>query len=73
MHGEALLAGVQFEDDDLPCIPGPIKTQAITAVLHAMGGIVGLELLRLRNEPVKSRHCAHGMSRRTCCGLGART
>lgn len=47
---EALLDGVKFEGDDLPCIPGPIKTQAITAVLHAMVGIVGLELLHLRGE-----------------------
>lgn len=47
---EALLDGVKFEGDDLPCIPGPIKTQAVTAVLHAMVGIVGLELLHLRDQ-----------------------
>jgi hypothetical protein len=47
---EALLAGVQFQGDDLPCIPGPIKAQAVTAVLHAMVGIVGLEILRLRDH-----------------------
>ncbi|KAH0290015.1 alpha methylacyl-CoA racemase [Aureobasidium namibiae CBS 147.97] len=45
---EALLNGVQFHGDDLPCIPGPIKSQAVTAVLHAMVGIVGLEILHLR-------------------------
>ncbi|KAI9039900.1 CoA-transferase family III [Aspergillus affinis] len=45
---EALLDGVVFHGDDLPCIPGPIKSQAVTAVLHAMVGIVGLEILRLR-------------------------
>ncbi|KAF5711918.1 transferase family III [Fusarium mundagurra] len=45
---EALLSGVNFHGDDLPCIPGPIKSQAVTAVLHAMVGIVGLEILRLR-------------------------
>jgi crotonobetainyl-CoA:carnitine CoA-transferase CaiB-like acyl-CoA transferase len=44
----ALLNGVLFEGEDLPCIPGPIKSQAITAVLHAMVGIVGLEILHLR-------------------------
>ncbi|KAJ4171738.1 hypothetical protein NW754_000317 [Fusarium falciforme] len=47
---EALLDGVQFEGHDLPCIPGPIKAQAVTAVLHAMVGIVGLEILRLRDR-----------------------
>ncbi|KAL7946822.1 CoA-transferase family III domain-containing protein [Trichoderma barbatum] len=47
---EALLGGVIFEGDDLPCIPGPIKTQAVTAVLHAMVGIVGLEILHLRGD-----------------------
>ncbi|KAF5974936.1 transferase family III [Fusarium coicis] len=45
---DALLSGVNFHGDDLPCIPGPIKSQAVTAVLHAMVGIVGLEILRLR-------------------------
>ncbi|KAJ4373758.1 hypothetical protein N0V83_002497 [Neocucurbitaria cava] len=45
---EALLNGVRFHGDDLPCIPGPIKSQAVTAVLHAMVGIVGLEILHLR-------------------------
>lgn len=45
---EALLDGVVFHGDDLPCIPGPIKSQAVTAVLHAMVGIVGLEILHLR-------------------------
>jgi hypothetical protein len=49
-HDEALLDGVKFKGDDLPCIPGPIKTQAITAVLHAMVGIVGLEILHLRGQ-----------------------
>lgn len=47
---EVLLNGVIFEGDDLPCIPGPIKSQAITAVLHAMFGIVGLEISRLRGH-----------------------
>ncbi|KAH8427916.1 uncharacterized protein LDX57_005619 [Aspergillus melleus] len=46
----ALLDGVKFEGDGLPCIPGPIKAQAVTAVLHAMVGIVGLEMLHLRGD-----------------------
>ncbi|KAL9571698.1 hypothetical protein ACKAV7_004022 [Fusarium commune] len=45
---EALLGGVNFHGDDLPCIPGPIKSQAVTAVLHAMVGIGGLEIFHLR-------------------------
>ena len=45
---ETLINEVQFDGDDLPCIPGPIKSQAVTAVLHAMVGIVGLEVLHLR-------------------------
>lgn len=49
-----LLNGVHFEGDDLPCIPGPIKSQALTATLHAMVGIVGLEILRLRGETTKT-------------------
>ena len=47
---EALLDGVKFEGDDLPCIPGPIKAQAVTAVLHAMVGIVGQEIAHLRGQ-----------------------
>ncbi|KAF4630050.1 hypothetical protein G7Y89_g8090 [Cudoniella acicularis] len=43
-----LLDRVHFEGSDLPCIPGPIKSQAVTAVLHAMAGIVGLEILALK-------------------------
>lgn len=33
---DALLDGVVFHGDDLPCIPGPIKSRAVTTVLHAM-------------------------------------
>ncbi|KAH7028448.1 alpha methylacyl-CoA racemase [Macrophomina phaseolina] len=47
---EVLLDGVVFQGDHLPCIPGPIKSQAVTAVLHAMFGIVGLEILHLRGH-----------------------
>ncbi len=38
-----LIEGVKFEGDDLPNIPGPLKAQAFTAVLHAMLGIIGHE------------------------------
>jgi hypothetical protein len=47
---DALLDGVQFRGNDLPCIPGPIKSQVVTAVLQAMIGIVGLELLHLKGH-----------------------
>jgi hypothetical protein len=47
---EAVLERVHFHGDELPCIPGPIKSQALTATLHAMFGIVGLEVLRLRGR-----------------------
>lgn len=47
---EALLDSVHFEGDDLPCIPGPIKSQVVTAVLHAMIGIVGMEIMHIRGH-----------------------
>lgn len=43
-----LLDGVNFVGHDLPPIPGPIKSAAVTAVLHAMAGIIGHEILALR-------------------------
>ncbi|GFP57143.1 acetyl-coenzyme A transferase nodX [Trichoderma asperellum] len=46
-----VLDGVTFEGEDLPVIPGPIKSQAMTTVLHAMVGIVGQEILELREIP----------------------
>ncbi|KAF5257149.1 hypothetical protein FOXYS1_12335 [Fusarium oxysporum] len=52
---ESLLSGVNFHGDDLPCIPGPIKSQAVTAVLHAMVGIVGLEILHLRGTTTRNQ------------------
>ncbi|KAH7209960.1 CoA-transferase family III domain-containing protein [Fusarium oxysporum] len=52
---ESLLSGVNFHGDDLPCIPGPIKSQAVTAVLHAMVGIVGLEILHLRGITTRNQ------------------
>ncbi|EXK83562.1 hypothetical protein FOQG_12258 [Fusarium oxysporum f. sp. raphani 54005] len=52
---ESLLSRVNFHGDDLPCIPGPIKSQAVTAVLHAMVGIVGLEILHLRGITTRNQ------------------
>ncbi|KAJ9298234.1 hypothetical protein DTO271G3_3839 [Paecilomyces variotii] len=49
---ERVLDQVTFEGDDLPVIPGPIKSEAMTAVLHAMVGIVGQEILELRGLPL---------------------
>jgi hypothetical protein len=43
-----VLQQTKFEGDDLPNIPGPIKAQALTSVLHAMTGIIGHEILELR-------------------------
>ena len=39
-----LLDGVKFVGQDLPCIPGPIKSPAMTAVLHTMADIIGHEI-----------------------------
>lgn len=45
---DSLMNGVSFEGDELPLIPGPIKSQVVTAVLHAMVGTVGYQILHLR-------------------------
>ncbi|UKZ78936.1 hypothetical protein TrVFT333_006683 [Trichoderma virens FT-333] len=45
---EKLLSGVKFSGDSLPLIAGPIKSQAVTAALHAMAGVIGHEILQLR-------------------------
>lgn len=47
-----ILDNVTFEGGDLPVIPGPIKSEALTAVLQAMVGIVGQEILELKGLPV---------------------
>ncbi|PHH79478.1 hypothetical protein CDD80_4705 [Ophiocordyceps camponoti-rufipedis] len=39
---------VNFHGDDLPMIPGPLKSQAASAVFHAMIGIVGKEISKLK-------------------------
>ena len=50
-----LIDAVNFHGSDLPCISGPLKTQAFTAVLHAMAGIVGHEILHLRGVPTDNK------------------
>lgn len=45
---QSLIDGVKFVGDELPCIPGPIKSQAFVAALHGLAGIVGHEILQLR-------------------------
>lgn len=45
---QELLNDGNFVGHDLSCIPGPIKSAALTAVLHAMSGIIGHEILELR-------------------------
>ncbi|RFU76004.1 alpha methylacyl- racemase [Trichoderma arundinaceum] len=45
---EKLLSSVNFVGNDLPLLPGPIKSQALTAALHAMAGVIGHEILQLR-------------------------
>ncbi|KAI5197444.1 hypothetical protein AUEXF2481DRAFT_2740 [Aureobasidium subglaciale EXF-2481] len=48
----AALENVEFSGRDLPIIPGPLKSQAFTAALQAMIGIVGKELNELRGIAV---------------------
>ncbi|GJN66043.1 hypothetical protein PLICBS_000059 [Purpureocillium lilacinum] len=45
---EAELDSVEFHGHDLPIIPGPLKAQAISAVYHAMIGIVGKEICAMK-------------------------
>ncbi|PFH63366.1 hypothetical protein XA68_12330 [Ophiocordyceps unilateralis] len=39
---------VDFHGDDLPLIPGPLKSQVTSAVFHAMIGIVGKQICKLK-------------------------
>ncbi|KAM4063090.1 coA-transferase family III domain-containing protein [Hirsutella rhossiliensis] len=45
---DAALSSVEFHGGDLPIIPGPLKSQAMSAVCQAMIGIVGKEICSLR-------------------------
>ena len=47
---ETTLNSVKFQGGDLPNIPGPVKSVALTAVLHAMAGIVGQEISGIRGQ-----------------------
>ncbi|KAJ5920998.1 CoA-transferase family III [Penicillium verhagenii] len=40
---------VRFEGKAEPMVPGPIKSPVVSAALHAMAGLVGNELLELRD------------------------
>ena len=51
---QQVLDAVKFEGDDLPILPGPMKSVALTAVLHAMAGIVGQEISALRGQETGS-------------------
>ncbi|KAI4940070.1 uncharacterized protein J4E92_001358 [Alternaria infectoria] len=45
---EAALNDVEFSGGELPIIPGPLKSQVFSAVLHAMIGIVAKEISALK-------------------------
>ncbi|KAJ5788367.1 CoA-transferase family III [Penicillium paradoxum] len=45
----ALWNTVKFEGRPEPMVPGPMKSPVVTAALHAMCGVVGNELLELRD------------------------
>ena len=49
-NDQKVLDDVKFEGDDLPSIPGPAKSVALTAVFHAMAGIVGQEISEMRRH-----------------------
>ncbi|KAF5664488.1 alpha methylacyl racemase [Fusarium heterosporum] len=42
------LEAVNFHGQDLPIIPGPLKSQAMSAVLNAMIGVVGKDICSIR-------------------------
>ncbi|KAK5989633.1 Acetyl-coenzyme A transferase nodX-like protein [Cladobotryum mycophilum] len=48
----AALGSVKFYGGDLPIIPGPIKSQALSAVCQAMIGIVGKEISAMKGIEV---------------------
>ncbi|PHH67874.1 hypothetical protein CDD82_1039 [Ophiocordyceps australis] len=45
---DAKALDVNFHGEDLPRIPGPLKAQATSAVFHAMIGIMGKEICKLK-------------------------
>lgn len=52
---QQLIEDVTFSGDDLPNLPGPLKSQALTSVMHAMVGIVGHEILQIRGIPTDGK------------------
>ncbi|PON25208.1 hypothetical protein TGAM01_v205894 [Trichoderma gamsii] len=48
-NNASLLDSVEFHGGDLPIIPGPLKSQALSAVCQAMIGIVGKEICLLKD------------------------
>ncbi|EXK25268.1 hypothetical protein FOMG_18064 [Fusarium oxysporum f. sp. melonis 26406] len=48
LRNEADLDSVTFHGHDLPIVPGPLKPQAMSAVLNAMIGIVGRDSCSIR-------------------------
>ncbi|WKT51520.1 CoA-transferase family III domain 1 superfamily [Fusarium oxysporum f. sp. vasinfectum] len=48
VRNEADLDSVTFHGHDLPIVPGPLKSQAMSAVLNAMIGIVGRDICSIR-------------------------
>ena len=44
------LEDVHWHGQDLPLFPGPPKSQALSAVLNAMAGIIGKEISELKGE-----------------------
>ncbi|PVI05743.1 CoA-transferase family III [Periconia macrospinosa] len=45
---EKLLSKVEFEGEDYPVLPGPIKAVEVASALHAMTGVLAEEILALR-------------------------
>lgn len=45
-----VLESVNFKGDEYPSIPGPLKSVAFTAVVHAMAGIIGQEISEMRGH-----------------------
>ena len=52
-NDQKVLGDVKIEGDDYPSVPEPVKSVAQTAVLHAMPGIVGLEISEMRGQKTR--------------------
>lgn len=49
-HDQRYLDKVHFEGDELSNLPGPLKSQCLTTVMHAMAGIIGHEIMEIRGD-----------------------